>query len=74
MGGMFLFTKSHVFKSMQSLLIHLHCLGNAGLQKYMFGIKKKMAANDSGVQSVISFANFFCLFRLLKMGFQCNTA
>ena len=70
---MFLFTKSHVFKSMQSLLIHLHCLGNAGLQKYMFGIKK-MAANDSGVQSVISFANLFSLFRLLKMGFQCNTA
>lgn len=26
---------------MQSLLTHLHCLGNAGLQKYMFGIKKK---------------------------------
>ena len=49
------FTKSHVFKSVQSLLIHLHCLGNAGLQKYVFGIKK-MATNDLGVQSVISFA------------------
>ena len=33
-----------------------------------------MAANDSGVQPVISLANFFCLFRLLKMGFQCHTA
>ena len=38
-GGMFLLTKSHVLKSMQSLLIHLHCLGNAGLQKYILNKK-----------------------------------
>lgn len=58
--------KSHVLKkSMQSLLIHLHCLGNAGLQKYMFGIKK-MAANDSGVRSKMSL--LMNLFRMLKNG------
>lgn len=62
--------KSHVLKkSMQSLLIHLHCLGNAGLQKYMFGIKKKMAANDSGVWSKMSLLmKRLNLFRMLKNG------
>lgn len=61
---------------MQSLLTHLHCLGNAGLQKYMFGIKKKkkMAANDSGVRSETSLlVKNLNLFRMSKMRFQCNT-
>lgn len=71
MGGVFLLMKSRVLKkkkSMQSLLIHLHCLGNAGLQKYMFGIKK-MAANDSGVWSEMSLLmKNLNRFRVLKNG------
>lgn len=39
--------------SARSLLAHGHCLGNAGLQEYVFGIKK-MAANDLGVRSEMS--------------------
>lgn len=74
-GGVFLLvTTSRVLKSMQSLLIYLHCLGNAGLQKYTFGIKK-MAANDSGVWRVISLLmQNLNLFRMLKMGFECSTS